>query len=243
MSSVPPAQRGGHAVSSLASRSLMTTAATNNGMTKKFIFGSEWHFLPEGVKSLTQRFNKVLENKDLVCLFFFVWFISDMENTRTAIRTGRKPCCTSTASSAIDSIVRHRQHHPPSTTAPIGQSFSHHKYQVVSQNAIIFSSGGFFLFIFFFIPCFSLLYTLLYQIIIADYFLLQDATLEWNAEDATFRISCLHPISNQVWDIFSKIVQDFIAQESGCDLDDSDDESYVGESKDDSTGNESAPVC
>lgn len=42
-------------------RFVMTTAATHNGLAKKIIFGSERFFITEGVKSLTQRFNKELE--------------------------------------------------------------------------------------------------------------------------------------------------------------------------------------
>jgi hypothetical protein len=66
--------------------------------------------------------------------------------------------------------------------------------------------------------------------------------LEWNKEDATFRISCVHVISEQVWDVFFKTVRALIAQESGLGLDDSDDESDLEASMDGSDGDEAKQV-
>ena len=50
---------------------------------------------------------------------------------------------------------------------------------------------------------------------------LQEAFIKWNRDDATFRISCPHTLSEEVWEIFFRIARDLIHQESGDSPEDS----------------------
>ena len=67
MSFAPSTQRWPFSAPSGASKDLSTTTKTHNSMTKRFVFGSEWNFMPEGRKSVNQRFEKELEAKNFVC--------------------------------------------------------------------------------------------------------------------------------------------------------------------------------
>ena len=67
MSFAPSTQRWASSAISGATKELSMTTKTNNGMTKRFVFGSVWNFMPEGRKSVNQRFEKGLKAKNLVC--------------------------------------------------------------------------------------------------------------------------------------------------------------------------------
>jgi hypothetical protein len=62
MSSTARTQQGGPPASSWGTNA----AASCISADKKFVFGSEWYFHPEGIKSLLVRFNTLLSNKKLV---------------------------------------------------------------------------------------------------------------------------------------------------------------------------------
>jgi hypothetical protein len=83
------------------------TTKTHNGMTKRFVFGSEWNFMPEGRKSVNQRFEEELEANNLVCCllpvlistfmhfglspYFIFIFYSGLEHARITWKSGGKP--------------------------------------------------------------------------------------------------------------------------------------------------------
>jgi hypothetical protein len=67
MSFPPSTRRWPSSALSGATKDLSMTTKTHNGMTKRFVFGSEWNFMPEGRKSVNQRFEEELEAKNLVC--------------------------------------------------------------------------------------------------------------------------------------------------------------------------------
>jgi hypothetical protein len=76
---------------------MITEAASHNGLTKKFIFGSEWFFHPEGIKYLMQRFERELDSKRLVCPLCLIIFKFDIKDVRIALKIGGKPCRASTS--------------------------------------------------------------------------------------------------------------------------------------------------